>query len=229
MAGRRRTGFRPRRGAARALWLAAALAAGAWGATGCGERRSAARPAEPPLFESLTPATTGVTFENRLPESPDFNILNYLYYYNGGGVAVGDVNGDSLPDLYFSSNLEPNRLYLNKGNFTFEDVTERAGVGGPPGWKTGVTMADVDGDGDLDLYVSAVRYLAMQGRNVLYINDGTGRFTDRTAAFGVGHEGYATQALFFDYDLDGDLDLYQLNHSTHTERAVGSPALRTVP
>ncbi|MCC6929884.1 MAG: VCBS repeat-containing protein [Gemmatimonadaceae bacterium] len=210
---------------ARALLLTGALAS----AVGCGRSPADAAPSQPPLFELLAPAATGVSFQNTLPESPDFNILNYLYYYNGGGVAVGDVNGDSLPDLYFSSNLEPNRLYLNKGSFRFEDATESAGVSGPPGWKTGVAMADVDGDGDLDLYVSAVRYLSMAGRNILYINDGAGHFTDRTAEFGVGHEGYSTQAAFLDYDMDGDLDLYLLNHSTQTERAVGSPALRTIP
>ena len=163
-----------------------------------------------------------------LPESPEFNILNYLYYYNGGGVSVGDVNGDSLPDLYLSSNLDSNRLYLNKGNFRFDDVTARAGVGGPPGWKTGVTMADVNGDGRLDIYVSAVRYLTMQGRNMLYINNGDGTFTDRAESYGVAHAGYSTQAAFFDYDNDGDLDLFLLSHSTHTERAIGNSTKRDV-
>ena len=174
----------------------------------------------PPLFELLSPHSTGVTFSNDLPEKPDFNVLNYLYYYNGGGVAVGDVNGDGLPDLYFSSNLGPNRLYINKGNYKFEDVTARAGVAGPPGWKTGVTMADVNGDGLLDIYVSAVDYLGEHGHNVLYINNGDGTFTDRTAQYGLSFSGYSTQAVFFDYDGDGDLDMYLLNHSTHTERGV---------
>lgn len=188
----------------------------------------AAEPAGPPLFERLDPKRTGVAFANTLPESPDFNILNYLYYYNGGGVAVGDVNGDSLPDLYLSSNLEPNRLYLNRGDFRFEDVTEQAGVGGPPGWKTGVTMADVNGDGRLDIYVSAVRYLTMQGRNMLYINNGDGTFTDRAASYGLAHAGYSTQSAFFDYDADGDLDMLLLSHSTHTERAIGTARRRDV-
>ncbi|HKO14623.1 MAG TPA: VCBS repeat-containing protein, partial [Gemmatimonadaceae bacterium] len=178
-------------------------------------------PDVPPLFEQLSPAATGVTFVNRLPESPDFNILNYLYYYNGGGVAAGDVNGDGLPDLYFTANVGPNRLYLNRGNYRFEDVTDRAGVADSIGWKTGVTMADVNGDGLLDIYVSGVDDHAMHGRNVLYINNGDGTFTDRAAAYGLAFAGYSTQALFFDYDGDGDLDVYLLNHGTHAERAGG--------
>lgn len=196
------------------------------GATGA--PATAAVPAGPVLFDRMTPERTGITFANNLPESPEFNILNYLYYYNGGGVAVGDVNGDSLPDLYFSSNLDSNRLYLNKGDFKFEDVTARAGVGGPPGWKTGVTMADVNGDGRLDIYVSAVSYLTMKGRNMLYINNGDGTFTDRAASYGVAHAGYSTQAAFFDYDDDGDLDMFLLSHSTHTERAIGNATRRDV-
>jgi hypothetical protein len=179
-------------------------------------------PAAPPLFERLEPARTGVTFTNTLPEAADFNILNYLYYYNGGGVAVGDVDDDGLPDLYFSSNLGPNRLYRNLGDFRFEDVTERAGVAGPPGWKTGVTMADVNGDGRLDIYASAVSHLTQRGRNVLYVNDGDGTFTDRTRELGLEHVGYSTQAAFLDYDADGDLDAFLLNHSTHVERAIGA-------
>lgn len=185
-------------------------------------------PGAAPLFERLAPESTGVAFVNELPEQPEFNILNYLYYYNGGGVAVGDVDGDGLPDLYFSSNLGANRLYRNKGNYRFEDITERAGVRGPDGWKTGVTMADVNGDGHVDIYVSAVSYLTMHGRNVLYVNTGDGTFTDRTKEFGLEHMGYSTQAAFFDFDTDGDLDMYLLNHSTHTERAIGTAARRDV-
>ena len=180
------------------------------------------------LFELLAPEQTGVTFANRLPEDTAFNILNYLYYYNGGGVAVGDVNNDGLPDLYFTANRGPNRLYLNKGNYRFEDVTERAGVADAEGWKTGVTMADVNGDGRVDIYVSGVDYLGMHGHNVLYINNGDGTFTDRTQQYGLDFDGYSTQALFFDYDGDGDLDMYLLNHSTFTERAISASTSRTV-
>src|SRR5947209_3153021 len=215
----RRSGFgrRHRMRQRAALLLAAAVAL-----AGC------SRAKEPRLFELLSPESTGVTFVNRLPEDTAFNILNYLYYYNGGGVAVGDINNDGLPDLYFSSNLGPNRLYLNKGNYRFEDVTDRAGVAGPEGWKTGVTMADVNGDGYVDIYVSAVDYLTMHGHNVLYINNGDGTFTDRTKEYGLEHVGYSTQALFFDYDGDGDLDMYLLNHSTHTERAISPSTNRSV-
>jgi hypothetical protein len=197
------------------------LSAGALALSGCGADRS------PPLFEPLSPEATGVTFVNELPEDPEFNILNYLYYYNGGGVAVGDVDNNGFPDLYFTSNLGPDRLYLNRGGFRFEDATARAGVGGAGGWTTGATMADVNGDGHVDIYVSAVSYLTMRGRNVLYVNDGDGTFTDRTQEYGLAHVGYSTQAAFFDYDGDGDLDMYLLNHSVHTERGVSSRPQRT--
>jgi len=177
----------------------------------------------PPLFERLAPSATGVTFENRLPEDSSLNILNFLYYYNGGGVAAGDVNGDGRPDLYFTSNLGSDRLYLNRGAYRFEDVTTRAGVAGPSGWKTGVTMADVNGDGKLDIYVSTVSYRGLAGRNALYVNNGDGSFTDRAHEHGLDHQGYGTQAAFFDYDGDGDLDLFVLSFSTHEEQASDAP------
>jgi hypothetical protein len=177
----------------------------------------------PPLFERLAPSATGITFENRLPEDSALNILNFLYYYNGGGVATGDVNGDGLPDLYFTSNLGSDRLYVNRGAYRFEDVTKRAGVAGPSGWKTGVTMADVTGDGKLDIYVSTVSYRGLKGRNALYVNNGDGTFTDRAHEYGLDHQGYGTQAAFFDYDGDGDLDLFVLSFSTHDEQASDAP------
>jgi hypothetical protein len=179
---------------------------------------SCAKDTSTQLFEKLESSATGVTFQNTLREDTTFNILNYLYYYNGGGVAVGDVNNDGLPDLYLTSNLERDRLYLNRGDFRFEDVTERAGVGGQPGWTSGVTMADLNGDGHLDIYVSTVSYQALRGRNVLYINNGDATFVDRTTEFGLEHEGFSTQAAFFDSDNDGDLDVYLLNSSAHSER-----------
>ncbi|MEO8579851.1 MAG: VCBS repeat-containing protein, partial [Gemmatimonadales bacterium] len=181
-------------------------------------------PGTPQLFELLKPESTGITFANTLPENPDFNVLNYLYYYNGAGVAVGDIDGDGLPDLYFTSNLGPNKLYRNKGNYQFEDITAKAGVADADGWKTGVTMADVNGDGKLDIYVSGVDYLTEHGRNVLYINNGDGTFTDRTREYGLEHSGFSTQALFFDFDGDGDLDMYLLDHSIHSQRTSDAQA-----
>ena len=196
-------------------WIVAAVC----GLTACSRESHS-----PPLFELLSPEATGVTFANTLPEKADFNILNYLYYYNGGGVAVGDIDGDGLPDLYFTSNLGPNKLYRNRGNYTFEDITGKAGVADPDAWKTGVTMADVNGDGKVDIYVSGADYLGLHGRNVLYINNGDGTFTDRAKEYGLDHVGYNTQALFFDYDGDGDIDMYLLDHSTHAQRAMASQA-----
>ncbi len=131
-----------------------------------------------------------------------------------------------MPDLYFTSNLGPNKLYRNKGNYQFEDVTAKAGVADAEGWKTGVTMADVNGDGKIDIYVSGVDYLTVHGRNVLYINNGDGTFTDRTREYGLEHAGFSTQALFFDYDGDGDLDMYLLDHSTHSQRTTDAQAQR---
>ena len=169
-----------------------------------------------------------MTFANTLPADTAVNIVSYLYYYNGGGVAAGDIDGDGLPDLYFTSNLGSNRLYRNLGGFRFEDITARAGVADSVGWKSGVTMADVNGDGRLDIYVSAVDYLGMHGRNVLYINNGDGTFTDRAKEYGLDHIGYSTQAAFFDYDGDGDLDMYLLNSSTFSERVQSPSRSRTV-
>ena len=196
-------------------------------AAGCGGS------GEDALFERLDPAATGVAFENALAEGPGFNILNYLYYYNGGGVAAGDVDGDGRPDLYFTANEGPNALYLNRtepgGPIRFEDVTEAAGVAGTSDWDSGVTMADVDGDGRLDLYVSALgQYQGQRGRNELFLNEGPGpdgvpRFREAAAEVGLDFEGFGTQAAFFDYDRDGDLDVYLLNHAVHTDRTYERP------
>src|SRR3989441_3087601 len=153
-------------------------------------------PPAPQLFVAVAPEASGITFANTLPEDSAVNIVNYLYYYNGGGVAAGDIDGDGLVDLYFTSNLGSNRLYRNLGNFRFEDITARAGVADSVGWKSGVTMADVNGDGRLDIFVSGVNYLGLPGggRNVLYINNGDGTFTDRAEEYGLAFSGFSTQA-----------------------------------
>jgi enediyne biosynthesis protein E4 len=191
---------------------------------------------EPRRFELLPAEQTGVQFANKLRETTDLNIFTYLYMYNGAGVAVGDVNNDGLLDLYFTANQDKNVLYLNRGNFKFEDVTQAAEVGGPYGWKTGVTMVDINGDGLLDIYVSQVgAHQGLQGKNQLFINKGPDEkgiplFEDEADKYGLGLVGYSTQAAFFDYDLDGDLDMYQLRHSVHNNGTFGSlQELRNVP
>jgi len=180
-----------------------------------------------PLFLPLSVHQSGVDFVNRVEDRPEFNIISYLYFYDGGGVAVGDVNGDGLPDIYLTANQGPNRLYLNHGDLRFEDVTDLAGVAGSADWSTGVTMADVNGDGLLDIYVSVVSgYEDREGYNELFINNGDLTFTESAADYGLDFRGYGTQAAFFDYDLDGDLDAFLLNHSTHGEQTYGPAELR---
>ena len=182
---------------------------------------------EQPLFSLLPSKVSGVTFTNTLTENSDNNIIQYLYFNNGAGVAAGDINNDGLVDLYFTANQEPNRLYLNKGNFTFEDITEKAGVAGTGDWKTGVTMADINGDGLTDIYVSQVgKYKKLNGKNQLFINNGDLTFTEKAHEYGLDFRGFSTQAAFFDYDLDGDLDMYLLNHSVHSSKSYGDYTLR---
>jgi hypothetical protein len=179
------------------------------------------------LFRLLPPEQTGITFQNQLNSSPEINILEYLYFYNGGGVAAGDINGDGLVDLYFTGNQVPNKLYLNKGDFQFEDITESAGVSGEGGWSTGVTLADVDGDGLLDIYVCQVGSLpGIEGKNKLYLNLGEGKFREAAAEFGLDFKGYSTHAVFFDYDRDGDLDMYLLNHNVKSPEVFAKAGAR---
>jgi hypothetical protein len=179
------------------------------------------------LFSLLSPAATKVDFVNRLKETEQFNIIQYLYFNDGAGVAAGDINNDGLADLYFTSNQRPNKLYLNKGNMKFEDITDKAGVAGKGDWKTGVTMADVNGDGLLDIYVCQVgNYKGIKGRNQLFINQGNLTFKEEAYDYGLDFQGFSTQAAFFDYDMDGDLDMYLLNHSVHTSRSYGDTSLR---
>ena len=171
------------------------------------------------LFTNLKPDQTGITFQNKIVESAGVNIITYEYFYNGGGVGAGDFNNDGLIDLYFTGNMSPNKLYLNKGNMQFEDITKLSGSGGKPGWKTGVSVADVNGDGFLDIYVCYSGDLdSSQRANQLFINNGNLTFTDRAKEMGVDDMGYSTHAAFFDMDLDGDLDLYVLNHNIKSLR-----------
>src|SRR5712675_3173116 len=152
------------------------------------------------LFENLSPSTTHINFENKLENKHLFNILYYLYFYNGGGVATGDINNDGLPDIYFTANSKGNnKLYLNKGNFEFEDITAKAGVAGTADWCTGVTMADVNGDGLLDIYVSAVsNKYELTGHNELFINNRDNTFSEKSKEYGLDFSGFTTQTAFFD-------------------------------
>ncbi|SMD43899.1 Repeat domain-containing protein [Aquiflexum balticum DSM 16537] len=168
-----------------------------------------------PIFESLSARKTGIRFQNTLSEGQGNNILTYEYFYNGGGVAVGDINNDGLDDIYFTGNMVPNKLYLNEGDFKFKDITKEAGVEGRKSWTTGVTMADVNSDGWLDIYVCfSGKGSPDTRRNQLFINQKNGTFTEEAAAYGLDDPSNSIQALFFDYDLDGDLDMYLLNHNT---------------
>ena len=178
------------------------------------------------LLERLSSERTGIDFINLVPEDAEHSIINYIYYYNGGGVAVGDVNNDSLTDLYFVANKKPNKLYINKGDLRFEEA-KNAGVEGNSSWNTGVTMVDINNDGLLDIYVCAVSgLLDFEGQNELFVNNGDGTFTENAKAYGLDFKGYSTQAYFFDYDKDDDLDVYIVNHAVHTTRSHGNANLR---
>lgn len=186
---------------------------------------------ENPVFVSLPSSQTNIQFVNEVKDKESFNILYYLYFYNGGGVATGDLNNDGLPDIYFTANSKGNnKLYLNKGNFQFEDITEKAGVKGSADWCSGVTMADVNGDGLLDIYVSASSlHHGLKGQNELFINNGNGTFTESAEKFGLNFSGFGTQAAFFDYDHDGDLDCYLLNHSQKPNANIFDTSARLKP
>lgn len=166
------------------------------------------------LFTLLPSGMTNITFKNLVKETEVFNVVEYGYFYNGGGVAIGDINNDSLPDIYFTGNMVRSHLYLNKGNWEFAEIAEKAGVAASGLWNTGTTMADVNGDGYLDIYVCrSAAADAKNRRNLLFINNGDLTFTESAGSAKLADPGYSTQAAFFDYDRDGDLDMYLLNHS----------------
>ena len=166
------------------------------------------------LFTLLSGEKTGIEFKNSLKEGENANVLNYAYFYNGGGVAIGDINNDGLPDILFTGNMVPNRLYLNKGNFEFEDITQKSGIAKFQGWCTGATMVDINGDGKLDIYICRSGDINPSRRkNLLLINNGDLTFTEEADKYGLADKGFSTQAAFFDYDKDGDLDMILINHS----------------
>jgi hypothetical protein len=228
-----RPGLRLAAGCLAAGGLASGVAGGCSGADGSPEavRAEAAAADDGRLFTMLPSSRTGVRFENRLAETRELNVFTYRNYYNGGGVALGDLTGDGLPELLLTSNLHGNRLYVNQGDFRFRDATKEAGVAGKGFWGTGATFADVNGDGRLDIYICYAGNVAGERRaNELYIHQGLDArgvptFTEQAAAYGIADEGYSTHAAFFDYDRDGDLDLYVVNNSF---RPVSSFGLRNI-
>ena len=189
---------------------------------GCGQERT--------LFELTDSGQTGIDFRNELSHTPEFNTYTYRNFYNGGGVGIGDINNDGLADIFFCGNLVDNKLYLNKGGFQFEDITDLAGVASENIWSTGVSFADVNSDGWLDIYVCKSGRPGGEKRyNELFINNGDLTFTEQAKEYGLADEGLSSHAAFFDYDLDGDLDCYLLNNSF---RPVGGydmrPGLREI-
>ncbi|HLP37607.1 VCBS repeat-containing protein [Lacibacter sp.] len=169
---------------------------------------------EHPLFIKKKYTQTGIDFRNNKADAPDLNFITYPYFYNGGGVAAGDINNDGLIDVFFTANQGESKLYLNKGNLTFEDITVAAGITFNDLYATGVTMADINGDGWLDIYISAVSgHLQLSGSNRLYMNTGKNGFAEMSMDFGLDIAGYVSQTSFFDYDHDGDLDCFVLTQA----------------
>ena len=178
-------------------------------------------------FRLVGPRTSGIDFVNAVENTPELNILNYLYFYNGGGVAAADFNNDGLDDIYFTSNLEEDQLYLNKGGLKFENITAKSGIENNTPWTTGVSTVDINNDGWLDIYVCKIgKYRNISGHNLLYVNQGTNDenipvFEEQSARYRLNISAFSTQSTFLDYDRDGDLDLFLLNHSVHPNRSYG--------
>ena len=167
-----------------------------------------------PLFVKLDSTLTGIGFFNNVEDGQEYNILTYRNFYNGGGVSLGDINNDGLPDIFLTANQGESKLYINKSNFKFEDITSTSGIKSKRGWRTGVTMADVNADGWLDIYICNSGDIKGDNKeNELYINQHNNTFTEEAKAYGLNDPGYTTHVSFFDYDLDGDLDCYILNNS----------------
>ena len=165
-------------------------------------------------FTRLTEKQSGIDFNNKLSYTEQLNPYTYKNFYNGGGVGVGDINNDGRPDIFFCGNQVSNKLYLNKGEMKFEDITEQAGLMSQNVWSAGVSMVDINGDGLLDIYVCKSGPPGGNKRhNELFINNGDLTFSEQSVQFGLDNEGLSSHAAFFDYDLDGDLDCYLLNNS----------------
>src|SRR5687768_16387003 len=197
--------------------------------TACSQQAEEVVSKIPTMFRKLSSKDTGIEFKNALTTQEDLDVFRYRNFYNGGGVAIGDVNNDGLADVYLTSNMGKKKLFLNKGGWRFEDISERAGVTGTKIWSTGVSMADVNADGWLDIYVCNSGDVNGGNReNELFINNGDLTFTDRAHEFGLADKGFSTHAVFFDYDNDSDLDCYVLNNSFKPVATLGYKNLRHV-
>ncbi|MFM2327790.1 MAG: hypothetical protein RIR31_1992, partial [Bacteroidota bacterium] len=170
-------------------------------------------------FTQMKASETNISFNNAITENDSVNVFTNEYMYNGSGVGIGDFNNDGLQDVFFCGSMISSKLYLNKGNFKFEDVTDKAGLQ-TNRWCTGVSVVDINNDGFLDIYACVSHSDKSEKRkNLLFINDGKLHFKDEAAAYGLADTGYATQAAFFDYDKDGDVDMYLLNHRLYSHTA----------
>ncbi|MGX1928505.1 VCBS repeat-containing protein [Flagellimonas sp. 2504JD4-2] len=199
------------------------------GACNSTEKETSSEEKSETLFTLLSSEQTGVNFVNKVENQKNFNIFKYRNFYNGGGVAIGDINNDGLPDIYLTGNMEPNKLYLNKGDLQFEDISEKAGVTGNKPWSTGVVMVDINADGLLDIYVSNAGNLEGNNHdNDLYINNGDLTFSEKAHEYNLAETGFSTHASFFDYDKDGDLDAYILNNSNIPVSSLGYAEQREV-
>ncbi|MBS1597280.1 MAG: VCBS repeat-containing protein [Bacteroidetes bacterium] len=182
---------------------------------------------EHPAFEALDNSTTGLDFNNKLTPTQDFNVFKYMYYYNGGGVGAADFNNDGKIDVFFAANQTNNKLFLNTGNLKFKDVTAEAKIPEDGGWSTGVSIVDINNDGLLDIYICRVgNHETLHSHNQLLICQGIDKngvpfYEDKAKEYGLDFSGFSTQAVFFDYDMDGDLDMYLLNHSIHQNGTFG--------
>ncbi|MEM6892662.1 MAG: VCBS repeat-containing protein [Bacteroidota bacterium] len=187
---------------------------------------------EQTLFQEVAESHSNISFNNALTDTPELNILNYLYYYNGAGVIAADFNKDNLIDIFFTGNQVPDALYLNQGNLVFEEVTQKSGILPSSSWSTGASYVDINADGLLDIYIcKAAKYRSLKGNNLLYVNQGPDengipQFKESAELYGLDFSGLSTKASFFDYDLDGDLDMFLMNHSVHPNRNYGKGSQR---